>query len=174
MTNLELHADVRLRRFKCSVCGEYQGATGGSHYFRCTNCRQNTYGNGCQRAMNQVGLAVRRGELAPAKTLSCADCGSQASEYDHRDYNFPLIVEPVCRSCNLLRGPAIPRKGFFAEALVNGKGLYSNRIQMERLFRVMGLEVDVSHIPRRTTLEHWRLFTDHLLAWESTTDQAAA
>lgn len=28
-------------------------------------------------------------------------------DYDHRDYTKPLSVEPVCRSCNKLRGPAI-------------------------------------------------------------------
>jgi formylmethanofuran dehydrogenase subunit E len=38
----------------------------------------------------------------------CRDCGEPSTDYDHRDYNKPLEVEPVCRSCNLLRGPALP------------------------------------------------------------------
>jgi hypothetical protein len=28
--------------------------------------------------------------------------------YEHRDYTKPLQVEPVCRSCNALRGPGKP------------------------------------------------------------------
>jgi hypothetical protein len=27
--------------------------------------------------------------------------------YDHRDYNQPLQVEPVCSPCNISRGPAL-------------------------------------------------------------------
>ena len=37
------------------------------------------------------------------------DCGKQAHEYDHRDYDKPLEVEPTCKSCNSKRGPAIGR-----------------------------------------------------------------
>jgi len=49
--------------------------------------------------------AVRAGIIPPItnETL-CADCGGIATEYDHRDYSRPFDVEPVCRSCNLLRG----------------------------------------------------------------------
>ena len=36
------------------------------------------------------------------------DCGAPARHYDHRDYNKPLEIEPVCVRCNLLRGHAIP------------------------------------------------------------------
>lgn len=44
----------------------------------------------------------------------CVDCGNGATEYEHRDYNKPLAVEPVCRTCNHRRGSAIPKrwKGF--------------------------------------------------------------
>lgn len=41
-------------------------------------------------------------------SLVCCDCGAQAHCYDHRDYNEPLRVDSVCRSCNVLRGEAIP------------------------------------------------------------------
>lgn len=56
-----------------------------------------------------VRCAVDRGDLPRIKTQTCVDCGAPASDYDHRDYNKPLDVEPTCRSCNLARGPAIPQ-----------------------------------------------------------------
>jgi hypothetical protein len=59
-------------------------------------------------ATRAVMLAVRSGKLPRASTLLCVDCGAQALDYDHRDYNFPLAVDPVCRQCNMRRGPAIP------------------------------------------------------------------
>lgn len=57
----------------------------------------------------QVAKAIRRGILAHPSKFPCADCGKAAREYDHRDYNFPLVVSPVCRGCNARRGRAIPR-----------------------------------------------------------------
>lgn len=53
-------------------------------------------------------LAVRNGYLKDPTTLTCLDCGAPAQVYDHRDYNKPLDVEPVCHACNVKRGPAIP------------------------------------------------------------------
>ena len=63
---------------------------------------------GSAQACQAVAAAIRGGQLAPAKTQACTDCGGPALDYDHRDYNQPLKVEPVCRSCNKKRGPAIP------------------------------------------------------------------
>lgn len=54
-----------------------------------------------------VRNAVKRGELPHIRTQACADCGKQAQHYDHRDYNKPLEVFPVCASCNYWRGPAV-------------------------------------------------------------------
>jgi hypothetical protein len=62
---------------------------------------------GAGHATAEVAKAVRKGLIPPAKALLCTDCGKQASDYDHRDYNTPLAVEPVCRSCNKKRGPAV-------------------------------------------------------------------
>jgi hypothetical protein len=67
-------------------------------------------------AHKAVYRAVVRGELAPATSLPCTDCGQQATDYDHRDYRKPLDVQPVCRRCNGLRGTAMrdphpPRTG---------------------------------------------------------------
>lgn len=55
-----------------------------------------------------VKKAIARGELPEQTTQKCADCGSQARCYDHRDYTKPLEVEPVCHRCNAKRGPAYP------------------------------------------------------------------
>lgn len=54
-----------------------------------------------------VKTAIKRGELQPAFERACADCAKPAALYDHRDYTRPLEVEPVCRSCNVMRGPAL-------------------------------------------------------------------
>lgn len=59
---------------------------------------------------NEVNKALRRGIIRPARDYACVDCSGQATEYDHRDYNFPLSIEPVCRGCNARRGKAIPRQ----------------------------------------------------------------
>ena len=57
-------------------------------------------------AKKKVYIAVRRGDLPRASELKCADCGKSAEVYDHRDYNLPLNVNPVCKSCNAIRGKA--------------------------------------------------------------------
>lgn len=59
---------------------------------------------------SKVGGAVSKGLLVPAAWCSCADCGKRAQHYDHRDYNKPYDVDPVCRSCNVRRGKAIPKR----------------------------------------------------------------
>lgn len=59
-----------------------------------------------RRAISRVGAAVQRGQIRPASEYQCADCGAPASNYDHRDYTEPLMVDPVCGSCNRKRGPA--------------------------------------------------------------------
>jgi hypothetical protein len=37
-------------------------------------------------------------------SIPCVDCGLRAQCYDHRDYLDPLMVDPVCESCNYKRG----------------------------------------------------------------------
>lgn len=62
------------------------------------------------KARVAVASAIRNGLIPKAKIFDCVDCGSPAEHYDHRDYNKPLEVDPVCRKCNSRRGPAIPLK----------------------------------------------------------------
>lgn len=61
-----------------------------------------------QRAHHLVARAIKNGMLPSPKTLDCMDCGWGAQCYDHRDYNKPLAVDPVCFSCNCKRGAATP------------------------------------------------------------------
>lgn len=54
-----------------------------------------------------VARAISKGLLPALNGLvACVDCGVVATEYDHRDYNRPLDVQPVCHQCNIRRGPA--------------------------------------------------------------------
>lgn len=95
-------------------------ACGGEHYRHhlakfCMPCvkkrnresakRASRHPNNIARQM--VGLAVRRGMLRPASEYLCVDCGDPAKHYDHRDYNKPLDVVPVCVTCNGKRGRGI-------------------------------------------------------------------
>jgi hypothetical protein len=73
--------------------------------FPCANNKSKK--TGASKAISAVQKAVRKGILVPVKTLFCIDCGEPAKCYDHRDYNKPLDVVPVCRSCNVRRGSAI-------------------------------------------------------------------
>jgi hypothetical protein len=59
---------------------------------------------------NAVAVVSRSKKTNSLKdeVVPCRDCGKRATQYDHRDYNKPLEVEPVCQSCNLLRGHAKP------------------------------------------------------------------
>ena len=66
------------------------------------------------RARSLVREAIRKGKLAAATTQKCTDCGSPATRYDHRDYNKPLHVDPVCSSCNAKRGPGAAKLSYSA------------------------------------------------------------
>ena len=59
-------------------------------------------------AHTKVHEAIKEGTLPRLGQgdILCVDCGAIAVEYDHRDYQKPLEVEPVCRKCNAKRGHA--------------------------------------------------------------------
>lgn len=60
------------------------------------------------RATQRVCREIKRGTIAKLDgAVSCLDCGKPAAVYDHRDYNRPLEVEPVCNGCNRERGRAL-------------------------------------------------------------------
>jgi hypothetical protein len=88
----------------CQSCGNK--ITGRHHLAKfCLQCMQNEFGKNQKKAISLVGHAVRKGTLQPAKNCKCVDCGLNAFCYDHRDYDKPLDVVPVCRKCNFKRGP---------------------------------------------------------------------
>jgi hypothetical protein len=58
--------------------------------------------------MRAVALAKSQGILKRLDgSVMCDDCGRPAQCYDHRDYGQPLVVAPVCFSCNKARGSAV-------------------------------------------------------------------
>jgi hypothetical protein len=56
-----------------------------------------------------VYKAMQAGRLPKASTLTCVDCGKPAKCWDHRDYDKPFEIEPVCIGCNRKRGPALAK-----------------------------------------------------------------
>lgn len=97
-----------MRYTTCYTCAcDITDREAGSRY--CLPCYYaSTRTGGADRAHAAVSRAVAAGRLKKASECVCVDCGAQARCYDHRDYNKPLDVEPVCSRCNKLRGPAIP------------------------------------------------------------------
>lgn len=162
-----------LKRWTCKHCRTTCLTVGGGSYFLCETCRLDAPigsawgGTGGAMATNDVHKAILDGVLPPASDLQCVDCGHQAAHYDHRDYNRPLDVAPVCCSCNLKRGPAIPRKGFFAHMFAVGCAHYRSRRSMVSLLHAIGIDVDASTLPRFVGVEHWLPFKDALLEWEA-------
>lgn len=106
-TTSAYHVDLRrcMRGYVCRDCGE-----SGRHYrvgkprIRCHSCTKK-YRSVMAVASVMVMRAVKAGKLKPVRGQKCTDCGKPARAYDHRDYRKPLVVEPVCASCNALRGP---------------------------------------------------------------------
>lgn len=102
----------------CVECAEpvKQSVQGGKKRrppLRCEACRWARWVyldllSGKSGAASAVALARRKGQLSAPTDHACTDCNAPAECYDHRDYNEPLRVEPVCRSCNVMRGPALP------------------------------------------------------------------
>ena len=93
------HHNVR----RCQVCGETATRCGQWRYcWSCYRAAQSLIA----RARYAVSKAIRQGLLQPASTQYCVDCGGFAFGYEHRDYERPLEVDPICRTCNHKRGSA--------------------------------------------------------------------
>ena len=92
----------------CQVCGRETERARKTVF--CVRCAQ--YQNiRASLAGAKVKSAIARGVLPPITSdTRCTDCEKPARVYDHRDYDQPLVVEPVCQGCNVRRGPgALPR-----------------------------------------------------------------
>jgi hypothetical protein len=118
--------------------------------------------NGQSQAHAAVNLAVQTGRLRPPKDFLCDDCGKTATDYDHRDYGKPLEVDPVCRSCNLRRGRALPKRWSADEAasFARKQVIQSCNWRMATNPDLSVREFKESHIhhwviARRTALAHW-------------------
>lgn len=104
-----------------------------------------------------VAKAKREGLLPSARGLTCVDCSAPAVDYDHRDYNQPLRVEPVCRRCNLKRGPGIPRVGDLSNAVARGYRPYFSRRSVARILGLLELPLTVlDNVPSTLQMEHWQ------------------
>ena len=53
-----------------------------------------------RKAKQAIMIMVRNGTIPRAKELKCAYCGNQARQYHHPDYNYPMVVIPVCIPCH--------------------------------------------------------------------------
>ena len=71
----------------------------------CVICASDLHSAGAV-AIALVAREIRAGRMQKATAHACVDCGRQAAEYDHRDYERPLDVVPTCCSCNRKRGHA--------------------------------------------------------------------
>lgn len=98
----------QLVRCTCVKCGGIEMLPGCTSGFVCLACKPNQNRVSLKsKAHVAVAGAIRKGLLQPARNFACVDCGGPAIEYEHRDYTKPLEVQPICRRCNLRRGPAI-------------------------------------------------------------------
>lgn len=95
------------RSILCRDCGEEYLGNVRDWRQRCRPCSGEYLGQMTQ-AIGAVNAAKSQGLLPRLRGsgIACVDCGKPAHDYDHRDYRKPLEVVPVCRSCNLKRGPA--------------------------------------------------------------------
>ena len=110
----------------CAGCGDqFAQTSGGRRASRCGVCRTEMHqfrlhGSGRYASNLKLRSAIRHGHVKPAIEFKCVDCGVPAQCYDHRDYNHPLSVEPVCFTCNVRRGSAISlRRDVIATATAN-------------------------------------------------------
>lgn len=102
-----------LKRFKCTTCPAVDLRVGGTSGYQCAACYPRSPARELQlAAYKAVADAIRLNRLPHPSSLTCADCPAPAQQYDHRDYNAPLVVAPVCRRCNVRRGPAIGSPAF--------------------------------------------------------------
>lgn len=62
-----------------------------------------------RKAYKLLKIAIELGTIPKIDShTKCVDCGKQAKVYDHRNYEKPLVVEPVCVGCNVRRGGGFP------------------------------------------------------------------
>lgn len=111
--------------------------------------------SGQSKAHSAIAKAILNGVVEKLTGKTCVDCGKPAEEYDHRDYNKPLEVEPVCKSCNRLRGYAIPLNGFFEKMMSLGHAPYLRKKRVSQFFGRHGINVCLDAFKQTLTFEDW-------------------
>jgi hypothetical protein len=120
--------------------------------------------NGQRQAHAAVAQAIKSGDLAPAKNFICMaeGCESMATDYDHADYSNPLDVVPVCRSCNLRWGRALPKRWEPQEAAKLARKQIMNccnwKMATNPDLTVNGHKEKHSHnfaLAKKTAIAHW-------------------
>lgn len=94
---------------RCPICGSYNigdRVSTAKHCFQCVSLILKF----ANKAHGIVSQAIKSGALPHPKTLTCVVCDEPAQVYDHRDYEQPLKVKPVCRRCNHRLGSAFQFK----------------------------------------------------------------
>lgn len=167
-----MHNQPKLKRFNCLECGEVEMRKGGPHHV-CLTCvftlpkyerQMKQVMSGQREAVRAVAAAIYSGALPKPADKECVDCGSQAHEYDHRDYNAPLDVEPVCRSCNRQRGHALPAHGFITKFLATGGVPYKRKRLLRPLLNRMGIDApELDDMPPLLGSEHWQILSRHFV-----------
>lgn len=160
------------RKMTCAGCGCVELTMGGWPY-RCARCGPADIerGLGKDTAARELRLAIRDGRVPHWRGMSCVDCGAAAIGYEHRDYNKPLCVEPICGRCNILRGPAIPRVGAIARLVARGAAPYRSGRHVRQLAKYMG--VTLPDIPARIGHAEWLTLAPMFAAPPTPETQAA-
>lgn len=166
------------RTLTCGHCGLREQTMRGWPYI-CEGCRVGGFSNLRARRCGRdygglmVRAAVAEGRLQPASAFMCSDCTKPAAVYDHRDYNRPLLVEPVCRSCNSRRGPGLPVYGWLHHAVRQGHRPYARRWAVAIVAKLAGVADEViAPLPALLTHADWQRLIAHFPA--NAAEKAAA
>ena len=113
----EGYSNIRINRLlaKCFRCS-YEWVPRIENIKTCAKCRSPYWDIAKDKlqymkmrgwAASVVQNAKYRGYVGRPEDQKCVDCGKQAKHWEHRNYARPLIIEPVCQSCNLKRKHSI-------------------------------------------------------------------
>jgi hypothetical protein len=128
------------RTFKCMRCNS-QSTRHTQAQDVCESCQKEHLKEG-SKASAILNNYIKKHAFSKATEKLCVDCGCRAHVHDHRDYTKPLEVDPVCFSCNSIRGMALDSKlRSFPESSKKNKVLVS-----------VGL---TSAASIRLTIPHW-------------------
>lgn len=115
----------------CQFCGVKFKALNSQACEPCRMARHiySRFGSGRYLAGAEVAKARAKNSIPSPREFKCVDCGGRATEYDHRNYDEPLNVSPVCRGCNARRGSAKRKNWTFDEFWAWFNKGYINGIQ---------------------------------------------